>query len=351
MDTNIEYSSILIYFDMARIDAMKTNRVQSLFPFAAVAFLASCSASHHPVVPAELGTPAVEADLLAVLNEPGPIAFEAVRAARWAVPRSGLINLEHPTAQAAGLEDGDEPIEIYFYALRHPRYGVFLVDSGVSAEFTSDDGSDRIGFLVRQFMNTETLAVETTTRDWLAQQDEPLAGVFLTHIHIDHVLGLADIPDGTPVFVGPGETGAASFLNLFSRGTTDALLSPAGPLQEWAFQNEPGETFAGIIDVFGDGSVFALHVPGHSPGSTAFVVRTPTGPKLLVGDASHTAWGWQHGVEPGSFSLDGPQSAESLAGLRELAAKHPMLEVHLGHQRLHATTASLLDGSPSRLVP
>lgn len=335
---------------MDKVDSMKTDQVRSPFLFAAGALLASCSASHHPVVPAELGTPAVEADLLAVLDEPGPIAFETVRAARWAVPRSGLINLEHPTAQAAGLEDGDEPIEIYFYALRHPHHGIFIVDSGVSAEFLSEDGSDRVGFLVRQFMNTDTLHVETTTRDWLAQQDEPLAGVFLTHIHVDHVLGLADLPQGTPVFVGPGETGARGFLNLFSRGTTDALLSPAGPLREWGFRKEPGETFAGIIDIFGDGSVFALHVPGHSPGSTAFVVRTPKGPKLLVGDASHTAWGWQHGVEPGSFSLDGPQSAESLAGLRQLAAQHPELEVHLGHQRLHATTASLLVRSPSRLV-
>ena len=68
----------------------------------------------------------------------------------------------------------------------------------------------------------------------------------------------------------------------------------------------------GIIDVFGDGSVWAIHVPGHSPGSTAYLVRTPRGSKLLVGDASHTRWGWENGVEPGTFSLDGPRSAESL---------------------------------------
>jgi hypothetical protein len=61
-------------------------------------------------------------------------------------------------------------------------------------------------------------------------------------------------------------------------------------------------------------------------------VRTPDGPKLLVGDASHTRWGWENGVEPGTFSLDGPQSALSLAVLRELASEYPQLDVYLGHQ-------------------
>jgi glyoxylase-like metal-dependent hydrolase (beta-lactamase superfamily II) len=92
-----------------------------------------------------------------------------------------------------------------------------------------------------------------------------------------------------------------------------------------------------VLDVFGDGSLFALHVPGHTRGSTAFLARTLAGPKLLTGDACHTAWGWVHGVEPGSFSTDGPRSVGSLAALRALAAEHPEIEVHLGHQSLDGT--------------
>jgi N-acyl homoserine lactone hydrolase len=87
-----------------------------------------------------------------------------------------------------------------------------------------------------------------------------------------------------------------------------------------------------VIDVFGDGTVRALHVPGHTPGSTAFVARTPAGPVLLTGDACHTAWGWEHGVEPGSFSNDRPQSAASLERLRRFASKHPAMQIRLGHQ-------------------
>jgi glyoxylase-like metal-dependent hydrolase (beta-lactamase superfamily II) len=90
--------------------------------------------------------------------------------------------------------------------------------------------------------------------------------------------------------------------------------------------------FDGVVDVFDDRTVWALHVPGHSPGSTAFLVRTTTGPVLLVGDASHTSWGWNHGVEPGTFSDDTRRSAQSLAKLRSFVARFPQIEVRLGHQ-------------------
>ena len=126
-------------------------------------------------------------------------------------------------------------------------------------------------------------------------------------------------------------------LNAFSQGTTDRLLENAAPLLEWGYGADAGGRFDAVIDVFRDGSVWALHVPGHTPGSTAFVVRTADGPKLLVGDACHTRWGWENGVEPGSFSLDGPKAAESLANLRRLKEEVPLLEVHLGHQSLNGS--------------
>jgi hypothetical protein len=58
---------------------------------------------------------------------------------------------------------------------------------------------------------------------------------------------------------------------------------------------------------------------------------------LLTGDACHTAWGWEHGVEPGSFSSDRSRSAASLAALKKLVARHPAIDVRLGHQQRGAT--------------
>jgi glyoxylase-like metal-dependent hydrolase (beta-lactamase superfamily II) len=293
-----------------------------------------CTASRHPTVPSTLGVARSSDDLLAVIDEPGPIAFEKVVAADWAVDRSGLINLDHPKAREAGLEDGPEAIQIYFYVLEHPDNGTFIVDSGIERGFEAPAENDRVSFIVRQAMNVGALRVHVTMADWLAARAQPLSGVFLTHIHIDHVMGLPDLPASTPVYAGPGEPDARAFLNMFTRGTIDRLTERQGALREWRFEPDPAGRFAGVIDVFGDGSLWALHVPGHSPGSTAFVVRTPDGPQLLLGDATHTAWGWRNGVEPGTFSHDQPLSVRSLAGLLALSERFPRMPVHPGHQSL-----------------
>lgn len=296
--------------------------------------LIGCSVSTHPTQPATLGRPASSNALVALLGQPGPATLEKITAGDWVVKTSGLINLEHPTALAAGLTDADEPIHLYLYVLRHPRFGTFIVDSGLEERFRAEGGNDRLGAVLRSAMKTDDLVVRTSTREWLASNAGELDGVFLTHMHLDHILGLPDLPKDTPVYTGPGETRAQDLLNAFVQGTTDRMLEGKGPIREWAFEADPAGRFAGVLDVFGDGSVFALHVPGHSPGSTAFVIRTPDGPHLLAGDVSHTRWGWEHDVEPGTFSNDAEQSASTFHRLRAFAAEQESLSVHLGHQSL-----------------
>ncbi len=292
----------------------------------------ACAASHHPTRPADLGQPRPSRDMLAVVTRPGPVEVETIAVADWVVARSGVINLDHPKARAAGLQDGDEPIGIFLHVLSHPRFGMFIVDSGIHGGFADPDRDDRVGSILASAMRTSKMGIHTTTGDWLADRSEPLAGVFLTHLHLDHVMGLPDIPAEIPVYVGPGEPGASRFLHLFTRGTIDRMIEGQGPLREWPFAEDPDGRFAGVVDVFGDASVWAIHVPGHTPGSTAFLIRTPTGPILLTGDASHTRWGWENGVEPGTFSIDGPRSARSLATLRALVRDYPQIDVRVGHQ-------------------
>ncbi len=269
-----------------------------------------------------------------MIERPGPIQVETVIAADWKVPLSGLLNLDHPIAKQAGLEDRDEPIHVYFHAIRHPEHGLFIIDTGIERALVESPEDAAIRGLVAKVMHTEQMTVHTDTATWIEAQGEPLRGVLLTHLHLDHVSGLPDVPRGVPVFVGPGETESRAAENLVVRPVFDRALEGHAALQEWGFFEDPDGRFEGVVDVFGDGSFWALHVPGHTPGSTAFVARTPEGPVLFTGDASHTAWGWEHGVEPGDFSHDRSRSADSLAKLEALVVDHPGIDVRLGHQSL-----------------
>nr|WP_283816419.1 MBL fold metallo-hydrolase [Bradyrhizobium liaoningense] len=112
----------------------------------------------------------------------------------------------------------------------------------------------------------------------------------------------------------------------------DSFLAGRPPLQELQFAKDPDGRLEGVIDVFGDGSFFAIQSPGHTPGSMAFVVRTTAGPVLLTGDTCHTRWGWDNGVEPGSYIDDRERTRKNLLALKALSERHPKMIVKLGHQ-------------------
>jgi glyoxylase-like metal-dependent hydrolase (beta-lactamase superfamily II) len=289
-----------------------------------------CAATNHPTRPSDLGVARSSDALLATLAAPGPIELESVDSATWEVPLSGLVNLDHPSALAAGLVDRPEPIVVPFHVIRHPARGLFLVDTGVERA-VHDPERAAVRGLVASVMQLEKLVVRTDLATYLARSGPP-AGVFLTHLHLDHVMGLPDVPRGTPLYAGPGETAPRSLENAVARANYSRLLAGHGPIAEWQFAPDAAGRFDGVVDVFGDGSVWALWVPGHTPGSTAYLVRTATGPVLLTGDASHTRWGWEHDVEPGTYSLDPEQSAASFRRLRAFAVAHPELAVRVGHQ-------------------
>jgi glyoxylase-like metal-dependent hydrolase (beta-lactamase superfamily II) len=299
-----------------------------------------CAQTTHEAIPASIGQPADWAVLEAHLNEPGPINMQKVVAASWEVELSGMLNLDHPNAEAAGLENDSEPIEIYFYALNHPTRGTFLVDTGVARSIAQGSDDMPIGWLVQSVMNTDALEVHVDTKTWLDANAVAPKGVLLTHLHLDHILGLTDMPRSTPIYVGPGEADDRRFLHLFGRSTTDENLQGLGPLNELQVARGAGAPFA-AVDVLGDGSLYGLHVPGHTRGSMAYLVRTTDGPQLLTGDGCHTAWGWHHDVEPGTFNTDSEESARSLAALRSFAKAHPEITVHLGHQPLTGMEAGV----------
>ena len=287
--------------------------------------LAACAspATHHALTPADLVAPAAAGALEASLAGPGVITLTRVAFADWTAGRGAFIDRDDP--RTAATPKGDETATIYAYILDHPKRGRFLIDSGVSADLES-----RLNPVMRRGVRDLSVHVERTTAQVFADQPPPV-GVFLTHLHFDHIGGLIDLSPATPVYVGEGDARDASRINTLLGSPADAILRGYGPLREWRFQPDPSGAFDGVLDVFGDGSVWALHVPGHSPGSTAYLVNAVDGPKLITGDATSTRLNWQGLPQPVARAARAQADASS-DRLRRFAAAHPAVEVFLGHQ-------------------
>lgn len=256
------------------------------------------------------------------LDAPGPLVHEAVVSGRWEVPRSGLIDLTDPAA--AELTDEPHAIVLPVHVLAHPTAGVFVVDTGVPR------GDSPLRGLIAAF--AKSIEPVEPLADIVERQSGPLAGVLLSHAHLDHVLGLVDVPLTVPVHAGAGEAVPANLEGRLTFPTFERALGDR-PLTVWDFDAN-GVDLHGVraIDLIGDGSIYALEAPGHTPGSTAYLARTTTGPVLFTGDCSHTRWGWEHDVTPGTYTVDHETNAHSLAALRSLAAAHPDMAVFVGHE-------------------
>lgn len=115
----------------------------------------------------------------------------------------------------------------------------------------------------------------------LDREDLSVGGVLLTHGHIDHVWEAARVARGAPVFVPEPDAmmmaDPAGFLQLSAESMGLGL---------WEYPENLRAVGAGVFSPVDGISLRLVPAPGHSPGSSLFLV-TPapaTGPVALSGD-------------------------------------------------------------------
>jgi glyoxylase-like metal-dependent hydrolase (beta-lactamase superfamily II) len=86
------------------------------------------------------------------------------------------------------------------------------------------------------------------------------------------------------------------------------------------------------VDLFGDGSFWAISVPGHTDDDIAYLING-TMPVLVTGDASHFAWAFKAGVAPRGWNKVGTaRGYVSLEQLRAFGKAYPKVRVIYGHE-------------------
>ncbi|MCB1141742.1 MAG: MBL fold metallo-hydrolase [Leptospiraceae bacterium] len=265
-------------------------------------------------------------------NKSTPIKFYKFISADWEVAREGLINLNDPISKSNKLEKGTEKIQIYTYAIEHPLHGVYFIDSGVSVEFLGKEKP--ISGMIGSVMNIGKLKVLNTSRDIVSKNKFRVRGIFFTHMHMDHIMGVSDFMDDVQLITGPGENGKKSFVNSIIQGTNERLIGEDREINELVFNEKSNFFGLNAIDYFGDKSFIILYSPGHTVGSLAFLINSESGYQLILGDTCHTEFGWIHNVTPGEFTEDQQMNKVSLNSLQSLAKSIPGIQVHPGHQSL-----------------
>lgn len=197
--------------------------------------------------------------------------------------------------------------------LRHPDGSNILFDTGYSTRFHQD--TNRFPYslyakLTPVYVKAKDEIISQLKRDGLSSEDISL--IILSHFHADHMGGLLDFP--TSEIVGSGHAyDQVRKLNGFSavrRGLVPAMLPHDferrfQPVEHsrWVDISDRLPGFRNAWDVLGEGSIFAVPLPGHARGQFGiYYIDSEHGETFLIADATWSSEAYREYRMPSRFA-------------------------------------------------
>jgi N-acyl homoserine lactone hydrolase len=136
--------------------------------------------------------------------------------------------------------------------------------------------------------------------------------VAVSHYHGDHTGQVSTLPQST-LLIGKGDWDALNDPKSAAAGSAPSFAN-------WISGGGKVEPLAGDRDVFGDGTVVMLSMPGHTPGHHSLLVRLKEmGNVLITGDLAHFHENYDSNGVP-TFNTDRAASLASLDRFKKIAA-------------------------------
>jgi glyoxylase-like metal-dependent hydrolase (beta-lactamase superfamily II) len=160
-----------------------------------------------------------------------------------------------------------------------------------------------------------TGAPKTSLVDLLAQLEltpAQIKYVGISHYHGDHVGQVSSFPQST-LLIGKGDW------DVISDPKSSGTVNPA-TFANWLSGGGKVEPVPGDKDVFGDGTVVMLNMPGHTPGHHSLLVRLKeTGNVLISGDLAHFHENYEGNGVP-TFNTNRAETLASMDRFKKIAA-------------------------------
>ncbi|HET6972139.1 MAG TPA: MBL fold metallo-hydrolase [Phenylobacterium sp.] len=239
--------------------------------------------------------------------------------------------------------------------VRHPK-GHVLIDAGWSRAMTRQLGE----LSPQKRPMAERLVAgagdKTPAPEALAKTGETpaqLRYILPTHAHYDHMAGAEDLP-GAPILLAPAEIDylktELAAPDIVAASDIRALQPRFRPI---AFKARPHLGFARSFDLYGDGAIVAVPLPGHTPGSVGVFVKAGGKTAFLIGDAAFVGEAVEKGL-PKNPALrpvvdnDGPAADAQAKALAAFHVAHPEIAIVPAHDR---TAWEALFGAEPRCRP
>lgn len=204
-------------------------------------------------------------------------------------------------ANIAKMVDRTQPFKVVHFPaicalITHPVHGYLLFDTGFSRavlEGTSSFPMNLYRLITPVIFDDSESAVENLKRRGVDPAE--INYVFLSHFHIDHMGGLKDFPNAKYIYstegfeASRGLTGFKAVLKAYLKDLEpDDMDKRSIRIEQFTHSiSYPG--FDKGFDIFGDGSIVAVDLPGHAPGQFGLFLQTEGGVVLLAADASWTS--------------------------------------------------------------
>lgn len=225
--------------------------------------------------------------------------------------------------------------------VQHPQMS-FLYDAGFGANV--DAHAKAMPWLMQKLANyvKETPAAEQLRQNGIAP--ETIKTVFISHSHWDHISGLEDFP-GVEVRMPPAEV---EFIRAHKMpGLIDQMIDKL-KVKTFDFTSGPYENFDRSLDLFGDGSIVFVPLPGHTDGSNGMFVNLRSGKRFFfIGDLTWALEGCQLPAERPWLArklvdYDEAEVRRSVVKVYQVMKRYPDLIVVPAHdRRVHERIASL----------